>query len=460
MDREFMLTNETAKALYHDFAEHMPIIDFHCHISPREIAEDKKFDNITQAWLYGDHYKWRAMRSNGIDEKYITGDASDYDRFLAWAKTLTAAIGNPLYHWTHLELRQYFGCGGVLNEKTAPEVWEKCNAVLKDLSVRKIIQMSNVKTICTTDDPVDSLEWHRAIKADASFGTRVLPAWRPDKAMNIELDGFAGYIGQLAEVSGMKIACFEDVLRALKARLDFFAENGCAATDHGLNAIVYAPAAPEEVDAILKKRLAGGKVTPLETDQYKFAVLRYLSWEYAKRGWVMELHYGANRNANTPMFEKLGPDTGFDCMNGAASAVQTAACLNALHMQGGLPKTMIFSLNPNDDAIIGSIIGCFQSAEVPGKIQQGSAWWFNDSKVGMINQMTSLANQSILGNFVGMLTDSRSFLSYARHDYFRRILCDLIGGWVENGEYPYDRDALKEIIEGISYNNAKRYFGF
>jgi len=460
MDREFLLTNEVSKALYHDFAENMPIIDFHCHISPREIAEDRKFENITQAWLYGDHYKWRAMRSNGVDERCVTGDAPDYDKFLAWAGTLPLAVGNPLYHWTHLELRAYFGYDGALNRETAPEVWEICNTRLKDLSVKKLIEVSNVKVICTTDDPADGLEWHRAIRTDAGFGCRVLPGWRPDKAMNIESDGFASYISRLSEAAGVGISCFDDVLSALKARLDYFAENGCAAADHGMSAVVCAPAPDGAADGILKKRLGGGVPTAIEADQYRFAVLKFLAGEYARRGWVMELHYGANRNANTLMFEKLGPDTGFDSINGVNCAVQTAACLDALNTAGALPKTMIFSLNPADDAIIGSIIGCFQSAGIPGRIQQGSAWWFNDTKRGMINQMSALAEHSLLGNFVGMLTDSRSFLSYTRHDYFRRILCGLIGGWVENGEYPYDRAALKTIIQGICYYNAERYFRF
>ncbi len=460
MSEDFLLTSDVARELYHEFAEKMPIIDYHCHIDPREIAEDKKYENITRAWLGGDHYKWRAMRSNGVNERFITGDSTDYEKFLEWAKTLKNAIGNPLFHWAHLELKRYFGYDSVLNEETAPKVWEICNEKLKTLSVRDIIKQSNVKVICTTDDPIDSLEWHDKIKADETFDVKVLPAWRPDKAMNIENAIFCDYVKTLADISDTKIDSLQSLFEALNKRLDYFGERGCVATDHGLNEMVYSTLSADDVNEIFKKKLGGSTLTNLEVQAFKFTVLDFLAKEYAKRGWVMELHYGANRSVNSAMFEKLGLDTGFDCINGASCAPQMASFLNHMQKQNALAKTIIFSLNPTDDAIIGTVIGCFQSDEVRGKIQQGSAWWFNDTKTGMINQMTSLANLSLLGNFVGMLTDSRSFLSYTRHEYFRRILCELIGGLVNNGEYPYDKETLKELIQSICYNNAKNYFGF
>lgn len=462
MDKDFLLSNETAKTLYHDYAAKMPIIDYHCHINPAEIAENRQFKNITEVWLGGDHYKWRAMRSNGVDEKYITGDATDREKFQKWAETLPKAIGNPLYHWTHLELRKYFGYEGVLNGETAEEVWNLCNEKLQsgNLNVRDIINMSDVKVICTTDDPVDNLEYHKQIAADSTCNVKVLPAWRPDKAVNIEKETFSAYIRHLAEVSEIAITNLESLFVALNIRLDFFHNMGCRASDHGLDYVLYNAASAEEVDAIFQKALAGETVSYDEMEKYKTALLVFLGEAYAKRGWVMQLHYGAIRDNNKDMFAKLGPDTGFDCINTRNCAEGTAAFLNALQVKGQLPKTIIYSLNPNDNASIGTIIGCFQGSEVAGKIQQGSAWWFNDTKQGMIDQMTSLANLSVLGNFVGMLTDSRSFLSYTRHDYFRRILCNLLGTWVENGEYPADMTTLGQIVSDISFNNTNKYFGF
>lgn len=462
MDKDFLLSNETAKTLYHDYAAKMPIIDYHCHINPAEIAENRQFKNITEVWLGGDHYKWRAMRSNGVDEKYITGDATDREKFQKWAETLPKAIGNPLYHWTHLELRKYFGYEGVLNGETAEEVWNLCNEKLQSgkLNVRDIIAMSDVKVICTTDDPVDNLEYHKQIAADSTCNVKVLPAWRPDKAINIEKETFVAYIRHLAEVSEIAITNLESLFVALNLRLDFFHDMGCRASDHGLDYVLYNAASAEEVDAIFQKALAGETVSYDEMEKYKTALLVFLGEAYAKRGWVMQLHYGAIRDNNKAMFAKLGPDTGFDCINTRNCAEGTAAFLNALQAKGQLPKTIIYSLNPNDNASIGTILGCFQGSEVAGKIQQGSAWWFNDTKQGMIDQMTSLANLSVLGNFVGMLTDSRSFLSYTRHDYFRRILCNLLGTWVENGEYPADMTTLGQMAQDISFNNTNKYFGF
>lgn len=462
MDKDFLLSTETARSLFHEHAENTPILDYHCHINPEEIAKDRKFENITQVWLGGDHYKWRQMRSNGIEEQYITGNASDREKFQKWAETLEKAIGNPLYHWSHLELQRYFGYTGVLNGSTAEEVWNLCNAKLQEdgMSVRNLIKQSGVTLLCTTDDPADSLEWHKALAEDESFDVQVLPAWRPDKAMNIEKPDYAEYLGKLGESAEMEIRTFADLKAALVKRMDFFNNMGCKASDHALEYVMYVPAAEEEMEDIFAKRLAGEAVTKEEELKFKTAFMIFVGKEYYRLGWAMQLHYGCKRDNNVFRFGQLGPDTGYDCINNYAPAAQMADFLNALNATDELPKTIIYSLNPNDNAAIGTILGCFQDAGVAGKIQQGSAWWFNDHKTGMTEQMTSLANLGLLGNFIGMLTDSRSFLSYTRHEYFRRILCELVGGWVENGEYPADYKTLEKIVKGISYNNAVRYFGF
>ena len=461
MDEDFLLTTETAKNLYHNYAEKLPIIDYHCHLSPQEIYEDVRYENITQVWLGADHYKWRQMRSNGVDEKYITGDASDREKFQKWAETLEKAIGNPLYHWSHLELKKYFGYEGHLCGDTAQEVWDLTSEKLKqdNMSARGLILQSNVDTICTTDDPIDSLEWHRKIKEDG-FEVKVLPAWRPDKAMNIEKADFAQYIAKLAQVSGVEIKDFDSLIEALKNRMDFFAENGCTVSDHGLEYVMYESYEPAEVNEIVKTRLSDGVLTKTEERKYKTAFMTALGREYAKKNWVMQLHYGVQRDLNKKVFNALGPDAGIDAINTYSSSIEMGQYLNALAIDDSLPKTIIYSLNPADNAAIGTVIGCFQDSSAVGKIQHGAAWWFNDHKTGMMEQMTSLANLGLLGNFVGMLTDSRSFLSYTRHEYFRRIMCELIGGWVENGEYPDDEKALKQIVEGISYYNCKNYFCF
>ena len=461
MDQNFILETETAQKLYHDFAAKTPIIDYHCHINPKEIAEDRKFENITQVWLGGDHYKWRFMRSCGVEEKYITGDASDYEKFCKWAECVGKAIGNPLFHWSHLELQRYFGYMGHLNKNTADEVWNLCNEKLQDdsMSVRNLIRQSNVKFIGTTDDPIDTLEWHQKIKADDSFDVVVAPSWRPDKAMNIEKPDFADYLVKLAAAAGMdKIASFEDLKAALANRMDYFNANGCKVSDHALEYVMYAPATAEEIEAILAKRLSGETVTREEELQFKTAFMIYMGKKCNELDWGMQIHYGCKRDNNKFMYDKMGPDTGFDCINNYAPSAQLADFLNALIATNELPRTVIYSLNPNDNEAIGTILGCFQDSTAVAKIQQGSAWWFNDHKVGMENQMISLANLGNLSGFVGMLTDSRSFLSYTRHEYFRRILCNLVGGWVENGEYPADMEMLEEIIKGISYYNAKNYF--
>lgn len=462
MDETFLLQTETARRLYQDYAAATPVLDYHCHINPQEIYEDRQFENITQVWLGGDHYKWRFMRSCGIPERFITGDASDHEKFLKWAEVLGKAIGNPLFHWSHLELQKYFGYHGALNAKTAEEVWELCNRKLAEpsMSVRNLIKQSNVTLICTTDDPIDSLEWHKKIAEDNSFDVQVLPAWRPDKAMNLEKASYTEYLTQLSEVSGIQIKSFADLCDALKNRMDFFASMGCSVSDHGLEYMMYEPATEEEAEAIFAKRLNGRLISREEELKFKTSFMLFVGAEYAKRNWVLQLHYGCKRDNNTAMFEKLGPDTGFDCINSNTPSSDLANYLNALNQKGGLPKTIIYSLNPNDNEAIGTIIGCFQDSSAVAKIQQGSAWWFNDNKTGMESQMISLANLGNLSGFVGMLTDSRSFLSYTRHDYFRRILCNLVGGWVENGEFPADYDILGEIITDICYQNAVRYFGF
>ena len=456
---DFLLKNKISKKLW-SLAKDMPIVDYHCHVSAEEIYKNKQFENITQVWLYGDHYKWRLMRSNGIDEKYITGDATDWEKFECFAKTLEKAIGNPMYHWCHLELKTYFGFNGILSEKSAREVWEKANKILTSgkMCVRDIIEKSNVAFIGTTDDPADTLEWHKKLQEDKSFKTLVAPSFRPDKAVNIDKTGFVQYIGKLANVCGREITSVKDLKEALLERIDFFNSLQCRASDHALDAGVWSETSEDEADAIFKKALSGETITSAEADGYKSHLLKFFAVEYAKRGWVMQLHAKALRNPNAKMFERLGADTGFDIINPDASIVKITEFLNALEMENSLPKTVIYSLDPSDNAFIGTLIGAFQGTEAEGKIQHGSAWWFNDNKEGMIDQITSLANLSLLGNFIGMLTDSRSFLSYTRHEYFRRILCNVIGTWASDGEVPCDLDALGKIVKDVCFYNAERYF--
>lgn len=460
MDEDFLLSNSVAVKLYNDYAKDMPIIDYHCHISPKEIFENKKFKNITEAWLYGDHYKWRAMRSFGIDEKFITGDSSDYEKFLAWAKTIEKAIGNPLYHWTHLELQRFFGVNDVLNEKSAPAIWKKVNELLdrEDFRVKDLIKKSNVKAICTTDDPIDNLEYHIKLKDSKNFDTLVLPAFRPDKALNIDKDDFKEYIEKLRKASGKAIANYNELLEALESRINFFNSVGCRVSDHALDYVPYIDATKEEVSVIFAKALKGEKVSFEEETKYRTYTLKFLGRNYAKLGWAMELHINAQRNNNTRMFNSLGADKGLDSINDSSIAAPLSKLLNSLETENALPKTILYSLNPNDNYVIGTMLGNFQGSSAYGKIQFGAAWWFNDNKDGMIEQMKALANLGMLSTFLGMLTDSRSFLSYTRHEYFRRILCNLIGEWVENGEVPYDLELLGGIVKDISYNNAKNYF--
>lgn len=461
LDEDFLLSNETAKELYR-YANALPIVDYHCHISPKEIAEDVRFENITQLWLSGDHYKWRLMRANGVKENYITGDAPDREKFQCWAETLEKAVGNPLYHWSHLELKRYFGYDGVLNGETAQQVWELTCQRLKDpaLSARGLIRASNVAVICTTDDPIDDLRWHKQIAAEKDFAVKVLPAFRPDRAISIEKADFPDYLRQLGETSSVKINSFTDWKEALLRRLDYFTANGCAVTDHGLLAFPFVPYRESEIDAILKKRLRGLELTLLEEKKFKTACMLFLGRCYKEKGLVMQLHFGVVRNVNQRRFLELGPDTGYDTIYSGADLLELTLFLDALDRDNQLPKTILYSLDPKDNTALSALIGCFQQGEGPGKIQHGAAWWFNDNRYGILEQLKTVASQGLLGNFIGMLTDSRSFLSYTRHEYFRRILCDYLGTLAENGEYPCDLAQLKKLVYGICYQNAMEYFRF
>ena len=461
LDKDFLLSTPTAKTLYHDYAEAMPIVDYHCHVDPKEIFEDRRFENIYQTWLEADHYKWRVMRSNGVDERYITGDAPEREKFQKFAEALPRAIGNPMYHWCHLELQKYFGYDGVLNGDTAQEVWDLSVAKLKspDLSVRGIIRQSNVAFIGTTDDPTSTLEWHKRLAEDSTFSSVAAPSFRPDKALNLEKAAWRPFLQELSAASGVEIHDLDRLEQALSQRMEAFAQAGCRAADHGLDYVPFQKASREQVNAIMQKALAGEAVTLAETEAFKTELLLFCAARYSQMGWVMQIHYNCMRNPNSAMFAKLGPDCGFDCMNNVSCAGALYALLDALYAAGTLPRTILYSLNPGENELLDTMIGAFQGTETAGKLQHGSAWWFNDNKTGMTAQLTSLANLSLLGNFIGMLTDSRSFLSYTRHAYFRRILCELVGGWIENGEYPADMAAAGALIQDICCNNAKRYFG-
>ena len=472
MDKDFLLETEMARHLYHDYAAAMPLVDYHCHISPQEIYENRKFDNMVEVWLggertdgtyFGDHYKWRLMRSNGVSEDYVTGNKPAYERFEKFVEALEMAIGNPMYHWCNLELRHFFGFRKPLTRETAKEAWEYCNDKLRNdpgMTVRGIIERANVAMIGTTDDPIDTLEWHQKIAADSTIKVKVCPSYRPDKALNINKAGFVEYIGKLAASVGKeKLSCVQEVCDALVERLEFFAQNGCRASDHGLDYVPFRLGTKEEVETAFRKAMNGEIITEEEAEKYQTFLLLCLGRAYHRMGIVMQLHYSCLRNMNTRKFREMGPDTGFDMISQNTCGGSVARLLDALEQTGECPKTILYSLNPADNEQLGTLLGCFQSDEIPGKIQHGCAWWFNDTKTGMEEQMKSLANLGLLGNFVGMLTDSRSFLSYARHDYFRRILCNLIGKWVENGEYPDNDASLKKIVQGISCNNAIRYFG-
>ena len=463
LDKDFLLHNETAKTLYHNYASKMPIIDFHNHLSAKEIYEDQNFANLTDVWLGGDHYKWRAMRTLGVAEEIVTGNATAAEKFAAWAKSMPSLIGNPLFHWTHLELQRYFGIDTILNEQTADEIYAQCNAILQkpEYSVRGLLEMQQVQAMCTTDDPVDDLKYHKLIAADESISMQVLPSFRPDKAVNIELSWFNDWLDQLAGVVGTEINVLDDLLAALQNRMDFFVEAGCTVSDNGIDVLLYTnDVTKTEADGIFAKGRSGEKLSAEEIVKYKGYVLLFLGKEYHKRNWVMQLHIGALRNNNTRMLGKLGPDTGYDAVNNSFDIAMLGAFLNDLALNDQLPKTIIYNLNPADNHKIVTLMQCFQDGVTPGKLQFGSGWWFMDQKDGMNNQLRDLAANGVLAKFIGMLTDSRSFLSFPRHEYFRRILCQLLGEYVEMGEYPADMEFLGKIVEDISYYNAKAYFGF
>lgn len=462
MTEDFLLDTEFARRLYHDYAKDQPIFDYHCHLPPQQIAENYRFANLYDIWLKGDHYKWRAMRANGVPEAFCTGDASDREKFNAWARTVPHTIGNPLYHWTHLELRRPFGITDtLLSEKTADAIWDRCNALLAqdDFTARGIMQQMNVKMVGTTDDPLDDLQHHRALAQDGSFDVKVLPSWRPDKAFNIEADGFLAWIEKLESLTDISVRRFDDLRSALSKRLDYFAEHGCRVSDHALDVVLYAEADDATLDAILAARRAGKTPDAEAIAQFKTAVLVWLGGEYARRGWVQQYHIGALRNTNRRQFELLGPDVGFDSINDRPLAEPLAKLLGAQNLHNALPKTILYCLNPRDNEVLATMAGNFQGEGEAGKMQFGSAWWFNDQLDGMQRQMTQLVQMGLLSRFVGMLTDSRSFLSYTRHEYFRRLLCQMIGRWVENGEAPDDEALLGQMVQNICFNNARDYFG-
>jgi glucuronate isomerase len=462
MDKDFLLQTETAKELYHNHAAKMPIFDYHCHINPQQIADDVRFENITQIWLYGDHYKWRAMRTNGVDEKYCTGNATDLEKFEKWAETVPYTLRNPLFHWTHLELKKFFGIHKILSPATAREIWDECNAKLQtpEYSVRGIIRMANVHTICTTDDPIDTLEYHRQIKA-SGFEVAVLPAWRPDKAMAVEnAKSYNDYINKLEAAANMKIASFSGLMAALDDRHEFFHENGCRLSDHGLETAIAEDFTDAEIEDIFAKIRSGNNLSGIEILKFKSAMMYEFGILDHSRGWTQQFHIGALRNNSTRLFNLLGADVGLDSIGDFEIARPLSKLLDRLDMNNKLSKTVLYNLNPRDNELIGTMIGNFQDGSVPGKMQFGSGWWFLDQKDGMEKQINALSNLGLLSRFVGMLTDSRSFLSYTRHEYFRRTLCNILGNDVENGEIPNDMELLGSMVENICFNNAKNYFNF
>ncbi len=462
LDDNFLLNNDAAVRLFNEYAKDMPIIDYHCHIDAKDIAENKEFKNITELWLGGDHYKWRFMRAAGVDEYFITGDATDKEKFLKWIEVLSSAFGNPLYHWSHMELKRYFGFEGHVTKGCGEELWDKCNAVITsgNFKAKDIISMSDVEILCTTDDPADTLEYHDIIKEDTSFKCRVLPAFRPDNAMNVEKENYPDYIAKLGKVSGIKIDSFDNLIKALKERIHFFNEKGCRLSDHGLWYIPFSDADEVKANEVFAKRINGEIPNPLECDIFQKTFLIKLHEEYKKLNWVSQLHYGCKRDNNTVMFKKIGPNTGFDAISRIACEDSLAGFLDCLNSKDALGKIIVYSLNPNANEAIDTICACFQDGKSVNKIQHGSAWWFNDHYLGMNAHLKSLASNGNLPGFVGMLTDSRSFVSYTRHEYFRRILCNFIGEAVENGEFPEDYKILSKIVKDISYYNAKNYFNF
>ena len=463
MDANFLLTTETAQHLYHNHASKMPIIDYHCHLSPKMIAEDYRFKTITELWLGGDHYKWRAMRANGVNEKYITGDASDWEKFQKWAETVPYTFRNPLYHWTHLELRTAFGITETLNPESARRIYDACNAKLAEegMSARGLMKHYRVEVVCTTDDPIDSLEYHRSIR-ESGFEVKVLPTWRPDKAMAVnDSAAYKKYISQLGEVSGIQIQTYAQLLQALQARHDFFASEGCKVADHGVSAFPWAACTEAEATTLFAKVISGNELTSEEVAKLQTAILLELCRMNHAKGWVQQLHFGPMRNVNSRMFRQLGPDTGFDTIGDYSNGQALARFLDALNVDDKLAKTILYNINPGENAVIGAMAANFQDGITPGKIQFGSGWWFNDQIDGMEQQMNTLSLQGLLSRFVGMLTDSRSFVSYPRHEYFRRILCNLVGKDVQEGLIPEcEMPRVEAMIEDICYKNAKQYFNF
>lgn len=457
---DFLLNNRVAKQLFVQHASHLPIIDYHCHLDPKEIYENKQFNSLFDVWLSGDHYKWRLMRANGVEEEYITGDKPDFEKFMKWAEVVQILIGNPLYHWTHFELKRFFGIDDLLSPKTAKLIYDRVGKQLPILRARKLIQMSNVEIICTTDDPTDSLEYHQLLKNDTSFKVKVLPTFRPDKAINVEMSSFTTWLEKLEKTVGYEITDLSILEKALKERIDFFHEQGCRLSDHALDVVLIEKTSKEEVDYIFKKALRHEILTRLDLKRYKGYLLVFLGKEYHRLGWVQQYHIGALRNVSKRMFLKLGPDTGFDTINDGLFAQPLSELLDTLDETGQLPKTILYTLNPRDFEVAITLMQTFQGGGIPGKIQFGSPWWFLDTIDGMKKQIKALGNNGLLARFVGMLTDSRSFLSYPRHEYFRRVLCNAIGEQVELGLFPENFELLGQIIEDICYNNAIKYFDF
>lgn len=466
LDKDFLLDTETAKTLYHEHAAKMPIIDYHCHLQPREIYEDKKFRNLAEVWLgagdrYGDHYKWRALRARGYEEDSISGPDDDYKKYLQFVESMPYFVGNPLYHWSHLEMQRYFGIEEIINSKNAETIWKKANAVLEKLTAREMMYKFDVRTVCTTDDPVDSLEWHKKMNADSTLKVKVRPAFRPDKAINVELSWFASWVGQLAKVVGKPITCLNELCAALAERIAFFDKMGAKLSDHALDVVRYAPATYAEADAIFKKGLCGAQISESEQDKYKGYVLLFLGKEYAKYGWVQQYHIGALRNNSKSMLEKIGPDTGYDAIEDAVYMEKLSALLGELDKDGELPKTILYCLNPRDNYALTVLAGCFQKEGVKGRVQVGTAWWFLDQQDGMRQNLETLMQVGLVSQSVGMLTDSRSFLAYPRHEYYRRLLCQMLGRLVESGQYPIEElPTLGKIVEDVCYNNAAEFFGF
>jgi glucuronate isomerase len=462
---DFLLQTETARRLYHDYARSMPIIDYHCHLPPDQLAADRQFDTMTQLWLYGDHYKWRAMRTNGADERYCTGDASDWEKFAKWAETVPYTMRNPLYHWTHLELKNPFGITDVLSPATARDTYDRCNEQLPNFTARQLLRHFDVRTVCTTDDPLDSLEHHRAIATDG-FGVKILPTFRPDKAMAAEdPTTFRAYVKRVGEVTNTDIRSLADYIDALKVRHDYFAEMGCRLSDHGLEMIYAEPYTESEIRTIFNQLLpdydnALADLSPVDIAKFKsFMLVQFAEWDHEK-GWTQQFHLGALRNNNRRRLRELGPDTGWDSIGDFSQAASLSRFLGGLDDRNKLAKTILYNLNPADNEVMATMIGNFNDGSVRGKVQFGSGWWFLDQKDGMEKQLNTLSNMGLVSTFVGMLTDSRSFVSYSRHEYFRRILCNLFGNDVENGELPNDVDWIGNLVQDICYRNAEHYFGF